>query len=92
MTQRWTDEMLDKLADRTDQNTDSIDRLSVKIDQLSVKVDKVTDDVEKLTHETKDLNIKFTAYQQSTQWVVQLAFSLIASATLTVIITSVFKR
>jgi hypothetical protein len=64
MSQRWTDEMLDKLAD----------------------------DIQQLTNESKEQSIRFAAYQQSTQWVVQLAFSLIASATLTVIITTVFKR
>ncbi|HEY9702657.1 MAG TPA: hypothetical protein V6C58_09440 [Allocoleopsis sp.] len=78
MAQRWTDEMLDKLGDR--------------VDQVSENVNKVTADVDKLTNETKELNVKFTAYQQSTQWVVQLAFSLIASATITVIITSIFRR
>lgn len=85
MTQRWTDEMLDKLAD-------SVDQVSGQVNQLSIKIDKVTDDVDKLANESKEQSIKFTAYQQSTQWVVQLAFSLIASATLTVIITAVLKR
>jgi hypothetical protein len=37
-------------------------------------------------------NERFATYQQATQWVVQLAFSLMASATITVIITAVFKR
>lgn len=37
-------------------------------------------------------NEQFRNYQQATQWVVQLAFTLIASATLTVIITAVLKR
>jgi hypothetical protein len=57
--------------------TDVIDRL-----------DKLSADVEKL----KGFDERFANYQQATQWVVQLAFTLIASATITVIITSVFRR
>jgi hypothetical protein len=37
-------------------------------------------------------NEKFDNYQKATQWVVQLSFSLIASATVVTIISSVFRR
>jgi hypothetical protein len=37
-------------------------------------------------------NEKFDNYQKATQWVVALAFSLIASATVITIISSVFRR
>jgi hypothetical protein len=60
--------------------TDVIERL----DKLAVKVEKLTADSERF-------NDRFGNYQQATQWVVQLAFTLIASATLTVIITSVLR-
>jgi hypothetical protein len=49
------------------------------------KLDKLSADVEKF-------NERFNNYQQATQWVVQLAFTLIASATITVIITAVLRR
>ena len=49
------------------------------------KLDKLSTDVEKF-------NDRFTNYQQATQWVVQLAFTLIASATITIIITAVLRR
>ncbi|MBD2180249.1 hypothetical protein H6S82_15545 [Planktothrix sp. FACHB-1355] len=49
------------------------------------KLDKLSNDVEKF-------NDRFTNYQQATQWVVQLAFTLIASATITVIITAVLRK
>ena len=49
------------------------------------KLDKLSTDVEKF-------NDRFSNYQQATQWVVQLAFTLIASATLTIIISSVLRR
>ena len=49
------------------------------------KLDKLSTDVEKF-------NERFSNCPQATQWVVQLAFTLIASATITVIITSVLKK
>jgi hypothetical protein len=49
------------------------------------KLDKLSTDVE-------NFNERFNNYQQATQWVVQLAFTLIASATITVIITAVLRR
>jgi hypothetical protein len=71
MTKRWTDEMLDKLADETKENTAAI---------------------KELREESKEQGIRFSAYQQSSQWVVNLAFALIASATFTTIVTTVFRR
>jgi len=47
--------------------------------------------LDKLTVEQERFNDRFSDYQKATQWVVQLAFTLIASATLTVIITSVLR-
>jgi len=55
-----------------------------KLDNLSTRVDKLSTDVE-------SFNDRFENYQKATQWVVQLAFTLIASATITVIVTSVLK-
>ncbi len=62
--------------------------LANKLDQLTADVDKRFD---ALSREMERSNDKFDAYQKGTQWVVQLAFTLIASATITVILTSVFK-
>jgi nitrate/nitrite-specific signal transduction histidine kinase len=56
-----------------------------KLDKLSNEVDKLSTDVEKF-------NERFANYQQAIQWVVQLAFTLIASATITIIISSVLRR
>ncbi|MBC6424564.1 MAG: hypothetical protein GDA38_26180 [Hormoscilla sp. SP12CHS1] len=53
---------------------------------------KLSNDVEKLSNNVAKFNDRFFNYQQATQWVVQLAFTLIASATLTVIITAVLRR
>jgi prefoldin subunit 5 len=66
-------------------NEPTLENVIEKLDKLSTEVDKLSTDVEKF-------NERFSNYQQATQWVVQLAFTLIASATITVIITSVFRK
>jgi len=63
-----------------------------KLEMVSTKVDKLSTDVDKLSTDVERSNDKFDNYQKATQWVVQLAFSLIASATITVIITSVLRK
>ncbi|HBB30492.1 MAG TPA: hypothetical protein DDZ80_04495 [Cyanobacteria bacterium UBA8803] len=70
---------------------EKLDKLSTDVDKLSTDVDKLSTDVDKLATEVDKFNERFSNYQQATQWVVQLAFTLIASATITVIITSVLK-
>lgn len=52
----------------------------------------VIDKIDELSKEVKTFDEKFKNYQQATQWVVQLAFTLIASATVTVIIASVVNK
>ncbi|MEG3899820.1 MULTISPECIES: hypothetical protein [unclassified Microcoleus] len=64
---------------------EKLDKLSTDVSQLSNRVDRLSNDSEKF-------NDRFSNYQQATQWVVQLAFTLIASATITVIITSVVRK
>jgi hypothetical protein len=48
--------------------------------------------IDELSKEVKGFNTRFSDYQQVTQWFLQLAFALIGSATVTVIITTVFKK
>jgi hypothetical protein len=73
--------------DREPTLTDVLD----KINDLSGKVNDLSGKVNDLSGEVKRFDERFNNYQQSTQWVVQLAFSLIASATVIVIVTNVFK-
>jgi hypothetical protein len=63
-----------------------------KLDKLSNDVDKLSNDVEKLSNDGEKFNDRFSNYQQATQWVVQLAFTLIVSATITIIISSVLRK
>ncbi len=53
---------------------------------------EVSNQVSEYKDEVRAFNQKFETYQKATQWVVQLAFSLIAAATVTVIISSVTGR
>ncbi|MGF1568698.1 MAG: hypothetical protein ACFCVD_11625 [Nodosilinea sp.] len=72
--------------------SDQIQRLS---DKFTTDVDKLTTDVEQrfdtLEQTVERSNDKFDTYQRATQWVVQLAFTLIASATITVILSTVLR-
>ena len=66
----------------------SDDRLA----RIEQKLDTLADTVSALSTEVERSNDKFDTYQQATQWVVQLAFTLIASATITVILSTVLNR
>jgi hypothetical protein len=77
-TERWTDEMLDKLAE--------------SIKEIGHKTDQNADAIRDLRQETKEQGIRFSAYQQASQWVVNLAFGLLATATITTIVSAVVRR
>ncbi|MEL6489502.1 MAG: hypothetical protein ABG776_08290 [Cyanobacteria bacterium J06555_13] len=63
-----------------------------RLDRIEQKLDMLADTVSALSTEVERSNDKFDTYQQATQWVVQLAFTLIASATITVILSTVLNR
>jgi prefoldin subunit 5 len=74
-------------SDITGQKTvlDAIERLDHKIDQLDSKV-------EKLEGKVDGFNEKFDYYQKASQSVVNLAFGLIASATIVTLAQTIFRR
>lgn len=76
--ERWTNEMLDELASTVKDATVLAQENSTAIRQLR--------------EETKEQSIRFAAYQQASQWVVNLAFGLLATATITTIVTAVLRR
>ncbi|MEE6160954.1 hypothetical protein [Cylindrospermopsis raciborskii] len=78
--------------DRLDRIEQKLDHLSNTVDHLSNTVDQLSSTVGKLSADNEKFNDRFSNYQQATQWVVQLAFTLIASATITIIITSVLRK
>lgn len=77
MTQRWTDEMLDKLSE--------------DVRELSQSVKELREEGKAYRDEQKELSIRFSSYQMASQWVVNLAFGLLATATITTIVTAVAK-
>ena len=60
--------------------------------QVLDRLDRLSEDVEKAIADTEKFNEKFSDCRQATQWVVQLAFGLIASATVITIVSTIFKR
>ena len=53
---------------------------------------QILTELRELKKELEQFNQKFDNYQKVTQWVVQLAFSLIAAATVTVIVSTVLGK
>ena len=53
---------------------------------------QVIAEIRELKQEVEQFNQKFDNYRKSTQWVVQLAFSLIVAATVTVIVSTVLGK
>jgi len=90
--EQWTDERLDKLAELAERNSLAIERNSLAIERNSLAIEKLTKESERSVQESKELNIRFTAYQQASQWVVNLAFGLLATATITTIVSAVVRR
>ena len=60
--------------------------------QVLDRLDRLSKDVEKAITDTEKFDEKFIEYRQATQWVVQLTFGLIASATVITIVSTIFKR
>jgi chaperonin cofactor prefoldin len=60
--------------------------------QVLDRLDKIDVDVEQISKDNEKFNDRFGNYQQATQSLVNLAFGLIASATIITVVSSVFKR
>ena len=78
-------------TDRLDRIEALVERNSEAIQHNSEAIQHNSEAIQKLTEETKELNIRFAAYQQASQWVVNLAFGLLATATITTIVTAVVR-
>lgn len=63
----------------------------LKTDFEGLKTD-IDDRFTKLEFDIKEANIRLDVYQKSSGQIVNLAFGLIASATIITVISSVFKR
>ncbi|HSM81324.1 MAG TPA: hypothetical protein VLS96_06540 [Nodosilinea sp.] len=74
------------------QATDDLNANSTQAQQILEEVRELRQEVEQANRANSDFNQKFDNYQRATQWVVQLAFSLIAATTVTVIVSTVLGR
>jgi len=67
-----------------------------KFEELKIDFEELKTDIDnrftKLEFDIKEANIRLDAYQKSSGQIVNLAFGLIASATVITVISSVFKR
>jgi hypothetical protein len=60
--------------------------------QILVELRTISTRLDEMEVQTEKFNDRFSNYQQATQWVVQLSFSLIAAATIVTLASSIFKR
>jgi hypothetical protein len=66
--------------------------ISTRLEQVEDRLGHVENQITGFATQNEKINDRFTAYQQGTQWVVQLAFSLIAAATIVTLASAIFKR
>lgn len=83
---------LDRIERSLESNDTRFDRIEAKLDTNDARFDKLDAKIDALAQQVERSNDKFDTYQKATQWVVQLAFTLIASATITVILSTVITR
>lgn len=80
-------ERLSSIATDVDKLTTDVDKLSTDVDKLSTDVDKLSTDVDGLRQELALTNVRVDTYQKASNQVVNLAFGLIATATITILVT-----
>ena len=86
MSEQEFQSLLLQRLDSIEQNIDArLGKVETRLDELETNVKSFRIDLDKF-------NDRFSNYQQAVQWVVQLAFTLIGSATVTIIISSVLRR
>jgi hypothetical protein len=73
-----TEPSLQGIAEKLDALSDELTKTNVRLKETNMQLDRSDE--------------RFEVYQKATQWVVQLAFGLIASATVTILITSIVRR
>jgi predicted nuclease with TOPRIM domain len=82
----------EKVLQALDELKSSDEQLKTEFTGLKAEFTRLEDQFTRLENSVGNFNERFGNYQQATQWVVQLAFSLIATATVTIIISTVVRR
>ena len=69
-----------------------LDRLAATVNANATAIQSLSEDIKELRDEAKEQGIRFSACQQASPWVVNLAFWLLATATMTTIVTAVVRK
>jgi transposase-like protein len=64
MTERWTDERLDKMADTLNQTISAIGQLSQRTEVITTAVERLTDEIGAFPNEDSCLTIFFLVLQR----------------------------
>lgn len=70
---------------------EQLERLTTDVNGLKTDVDGLKTEVDGLKQELAQTNIRVDTYQKASTQVANLAFSLIATATLTIIVSTLVK-
>lgn len=70
---------------------EQLDRLSTDVEQTNHKLEQTNQKVDALTQELALTNTRVDTYQKASSQVVNLAFGLIATATVTIIASVILK-
>ncbi|MBD2232075.1 hypothetical protein [Phormidium tenue] len=76
-----SNDRLDRIEALVDKTTQTVQQNANAIDQNAKAIDKLTDDIGRF-------NERLDTYEQGMRWVVQLAFALLISATVALIINA----
>jgi archaellum component FlaC len=73
-------------------DSDKLDKIENSLEKLVTEIDHLAKDVETLKQETIKTNDKVEIYQKASQQVVNLAFSLILTAIITIVVQGIINR
>jgi hypothetical protein len=73
-------------------DSERLDKIDNSLEKLVTEIDHLSKDVETLKQETIKTNDKVEIYQKASQQVVNLAFSLILTATITIVVQGIVNR
>lgn len=73
-------------------DSDRLDKIETTLEKLVTEIDHLSKDVDVLKRETTKTNDKVEIYQKASQQVVNLAFSLILTSTIAIVVQSVINH
>ena len=95
MTDSESNQILLEMREFNSRISGELKQLNTRFDQVDARLDKVEDKLEKVEERLDQVEIgqeKADAYRQGTQWVVNLAFSLIVATTIGIILRFVLAN